>query len=270
MKITLVTLSYNQKTFLERAIRSIIDQGYDNLEYIIVDPGSEDGSRDVIEKYRTFFAKTILEPDRGPSDGLNKGFESASGEIYGFLNADDLLLPNTLRRVNQYFEQHPECDVLMGEGAIVDSEENVLRRVRVTDFTVDRYFYAGTSWLQQATFFRARAFKAVGGFNTNNRSSWDGELFVKMRAQGACFQCLHENLASFRMHKESITSHVQKRSNNPMIAAYEADFRRIFSELKGRPWSLRDGLTRASCRVLRKVVNPGEIVEAVLYRVRNR
>jgi glycosyltransferase involved in cell wall biosynthesis len=86
-KVSIVTISYNQCAFLERAIQSVLAQNYPEVEYIVVDPGSTDGSRDIIERYRSRISKLILEPDKGPVDGLNKGFSVATGEIYGYLNA---------------------------------------------------------------------------------------------------------------------------------------------------------------------------------------
>ena len=93
MRVSIVTISFNQAEFLERAIRSVIEQDYPDVEYIVVDPGSTDGSREIIEKYRSRISKVILEPDTGPANGLNKGFAAATGEIFGYINADDAFLP---------------------------------------------------------------------------------------------------------------------------------------------------------------------------------
>src|SRR4029077_2212938 len=83
-RVSIVTISFNQAPFLERAIRSVLEQDHPDVEYIVVDPGSTDGSREIIEKYRSRIAKVILEPDRGPANGLNKGFAAATGEILGY------------------------------------------------------------------------------------------------------------------------------------------------------------------------------------------
>ena len=101
MKFSIVTISFNQAPYLETAIRSVLDQNYPDLEYIIVDPGSTDGSRDIIERFRSRFAKIIFEPDQGPGDGLNKGFAHATGDILGYLNSDDALLPGALNGAAQ-------------------------------------------------------------------------------------------------------------------------------------------------------------------------
>ena len=90
MKLSIVTISFNQAKFLERAIRSVLDQSYPELEYIMVDVGSTDGSLDIIERYRSKIARIITEPDKGSADDLKKRFNLACGEIFGFLNSDDL------------------------------------------------------------------------------------------------------------------------------------------------------------------------------------
>ena len=91
MKISIVTVSFNQADYLEQAIRSVVEQDYSDIEYIVVDAGSTDGSREIIERDR--IATVVFEPDREPADGLNKGFARATGDIFGYINADDAYLP---------------------------------------------------------------------------------------------------------------------------------------------------------------------------------
>jgi glycosyltransferase involved in cell wall biosynthesis len=270
MKISLVTVSFNQRKYLERTLRSVFEQRYPCLDYIIIDPGSTDGSRELIAEHQEKFTRVVLEPDRGPADGLNKGFALASGDVYGFLNADDLLLPNSLSAVAEHMANHPECDVVMGDGLIVDGDDRVLRKVRARPFSASRYLHSGSAWLQQSTFFRSGAFKNVGGFNAANRSSWDGELFLKMALAGARFQYLHKSLASFRLHGESITSRIQKGGRDQTVLAYQADGKRIFEEAMGRPWSLRDDLLTFGYRFERLALHPRDLAQAILHRVRAR
>ncbi len=178
MKFSVVTVSFNQRQYLEEALTSVLAQDYPAIEYIVVDPGSTDGSRELIESFRDRLASMVFEADQGAADGLNKGFQRASGDIFGFLNSDDVLLPGAMKTVSRAFEQNPDCDIVMGNGFIVDAMGKRIRRIRAAGFTLDRYFYGGATWLQQATFFRRTAFEQVGGFNVNNRSCWDGELVV--------------------------------------------------------------------------------------------
>ncbi len=163
MKFSVVTVSFNQRQYLEEALTSVLAQDYPAIEYIVVDPGSTDGSRELIESFRDRLASIVFEPDQGAADGLNKGFQRASGDIFGFLNSDDVLLPGAMKSVSRAFEQNPDCDIVMGNGFIVDAQGKRIRRIRAAGFTLDRYFYGGATWLQQATFFRRAAFEAGGG-----------------------------------------------------------------------------------------------------------
>jgi glycosyltransferase involved in cell wall biosynthesis len=236
VKISIVTLSFNQRAFLPQALDSVLQQGYPDLEYIIVDPGSTDGSREVIQNNASKFAHIIFEPDRGAADGLNKGFARASGEVFGFLNADDLLLPGSLKRVAEFFLLKPDCDLALGNGHIIDGRGKSIRHVKAGDFTLKRYFYGGARWLQQATFFRRDAFLRSPAFNVLNRTSWDGELFVSMLNRGAKIGYIDADLGEFRLHNSSISG---SRTNSEI---YREDCRRVFREVQGREWGRGDEL----------------------------
>jgi glycosyltransferase involved in cell wall biosynthesis len=251
MKISIVTLSFKQGHYLREAIESIVQQGYSQLEYIVVDPGSKDGSRELIQSYSPHIAHTIFEPDRGAADGLNKGFAKATGDVLGFLNADDLLLPGSLQRVEEFFKQNPQCDIVFGNGYIVDGAGNRVRHYKARDFTPVRYFYGGLRWLQQSTFFRAAAFRRSPGFNVENRTCWDGELFVTMVSQGAKVGYIDADLAEFRIYPESITG------SRRMHSQYEQDFRRIFAQVRGRPWQATDELWRLLYRTENLLIRLG-------------
>jgi glycosyltransferase involved in cell wall biosynthesis len=262
MKFSVVTISYNQRQYLEEALTSILTQDYAAIEYIVVDPGSTDGSRELIESYQEQLGRVILEPDQGAADGLNKGFLYATGDIFGFLNSDDALLPGAIRRVSQAFEDNPDCDIVMGNGFIVDAQGKCIRHIRAAGFTLNRYFYGGATWLQQATFFRRTAFERAGGFNVNNRSCWDGELVVDMVRLGAKVKYLDQNLALFRIHGKSITG--SKRHGEMM----KADAERMFSLSRGRRWTVLDTLRGYLVRIERVLTHPGAVESAIRARMR--
>lgn len=205
MKFSIVTISYNQAQFLERAIKSVLGQPGVQIEYIVVDPGSTDGSRTIIEKYREKISVPIFERDKGPADGLNKGFAAASGDILGYLNSDDFYLPGALEKVSSYFARNPDADVVVGHGYVVDAEGRPLRRFRSPPFSAYRFAYGHSYVLQQSTFFRRQAFEKAGGFNIANRTSWDGELVLTMAMQGAKIKVIPEYLSAFTIHAGSIT-----------------------------------------------------------------
>lgn len=206
MKITIVTISYNQAEYLERAIKSVIDQKKDvNLEYIVVDAGSTDGSIDVIKSYQESIDLIISEPDEGPADGLNKGFSQATGNIYGYLNADDEFITGALQEVVAYFKQHPDVDVINGHGEIIDEHDNFLQKCFSHKFNLYRYAEGNCVVVQQSTFFRSEAYKSTKGFNKDNRISWDGELMVDLALNKAKFVRLHRYWSRFRVYSESIS-----------------------------------------------------------------
>ena len=206
MKVSIVTISYNQADFLERTIRSVVEQDYANVEYIIVDPGSIDGSRDIIERYRGRISQVILEPDQGPADGLNMGFAKATGDIFGFLNSDDILLPGTLSHVVRFFEARPDVDVMSGHTIIIDEHDRPIRSSYSDRFSLIRYAYEAAVLMQPSTFFRADNFNKSSGFNVSNKTNWDGEIFVDMRLQGARFDLMDRFLSGYRLQPQSITS----------------------------------------------------------------
>jgi glycosyltransferase involved in cell wall biosynthesis len=115
-RISIVMPSFNHGEFLEHAIRSILLQGYPRLELMVIDGGSRDDSLELIARYEPWLRYWVSEPDSGPANALNKGFGLASGDILGFLNADDFYLPECLAKVAEEFRLHPESDVVSGHG----------------------------------------------------------------------------------------------------------------------------------------------------------
>ena len=255
MKISIVTLSFNQGPFLESAIRSVVDQQGVDLDYILVDPGSSDDSRSIIERHESRMAHTLLERDDGPADGLNRGFARATGDIYGFLNADDVLRPGALAAVARAFERHPDADVISGNGHIIDAGGAPVRRIYSDRFSLWGYLYGGVVLLQQSTFFRASAFETAGGFNVDNRTCWDGELWLDMALAGRRFQRAGGFWSGFRVYDGTVTSGIHGDDSHRL--AYERDRRRMFMKARGRlPGGLRDKGQRFAARVVKWGSNP--------------
>jgi len=243
MKISIVTLSFNQSRFLKEAMDSVVGQHYPELEYIVVDPGSTDGSRELIQSYGCAIARTLFEPDEGAADGLNRGFALASGEVFGILNADDLLRPGSLQAVAEFFAANPSCDIAFGNGHIVDASGVAQRHYKARDFSVRTYFYGGARWLQQSTFFRRGAYLASPRFNVRNRTCWDGELIVTMVSRGARVGYIDADLAAFRIHDASITG------TGRLTEAYVRDSKQTFERIYGRSWGTRDEVFRLFYRL---------------------
>jgi len=178
--ISIVTPSLNQATFLEATIRSVLDQAYPSLEYVVIDGGSNDGSLDVISKYATRLSYWESERDRGHGHALNKGFSHTTGEIMAWLNSDDKYFPWTLSVVGEVFSQFPEVEWIMGTNACWDERDRVVltrhNQKNIYDFLLGRY-----GWIQQeSVFWRRSLWERAGGYiDENYRFMVDGELWCR-------------------------------------------------------------------------------------------
>lgn len=253
MKISLVTISFNQAAYLEQALRSVLDQDYPDVEYIVVDPGSTDGSRAIIENYRGRISHILFEPDSGPADGLNKGFARAGGDIFGYLNSDDLLLPGALTKVAGAFANHPEADLVYGHGYVIDKTGKIVRRCRSDRFNLRRAAFGNSIIMQQAAFWRRDAFQAVNGFNIQNRLSWDGEFWIDLAKAEKRFQRMDEYWACFRAHEEGIT---HKFHGGAELSPFGREQRRLFEKALGRPRMPGDAFAAAETRIEKWLVDP--------------
>jgi glycosyltransferase involved in cell wall biosynthesis len=208
MKLSIVTISFNQAKYLDECLKSVARQKSVSVEYIVVDPGSTDGGREILRDYadQGLIDTLLLEPDGGPADGLNKGFAAARGDLFAYLNSDDLFAVGAFDYVQRYFAAHPDVDVLCGAIRMIDEKGRPSLRGRTADaFDVRRYATGVCTIGQQATFFRRSIFEKAGGFNVTNRIAWDGELLVDMALAGGRFQSTRKVLGDFRIYGESIT-----------------------------------------------------------------
>jgi len=179
-KIAIVTPSFNQAPFLEETIRSVLLQGYPDLEYIVIDGGSTDGSVEIIHRYARWLAFWTSEPDRGQSDAINKGWRRATGDILAYLNSDDTYLPDALRLVAETFTQNPSLGLVYGRACVIDAQSRVLRERRVRQASLAEVLRWSPSLPQPSTFMRRTAVESVGLFNTNLHYTMDYELSLRV------------------------------------------------------------------------------------------
>jgi glycosyltransferase involved in cell wall biosynthesis len=257
-RISIVTISFNQAQFLRAAIESVLAQEYPNLQYIVVDPGSSDGSREIVESFGNRVAEKVFEPDKGPGDGLNKGFARADGEILGYLNADDILLPGALKSAARLFCDHPKVDVFSGHCQIIDADGRVLRESYSDPFRPNRVLHRAANLMQPSTFFRRSAYQRTAGFNPSNRLDWDTELFIDMHAKGVSFARCDEMFSGYRLHSTTVTS---QRKNALFLPV---ELRRLFEQKRGRPWAWYDHPIRWGYLLLKYLGNPRWIRERLL------
>jgi glycosyltransferase involved in cell wall biosynthesis len=261
LRVTAVTLSFNQRPFLERAMRSVLEQDYP-VEYIVVDPGSTDGSRDLIERYRARLAQVVLEPDDGPADGLNKALRLATGDVFVCVNADDALLPGAITSAVAALERHPGAAAIYADGYFVDESGRPIRRLRSTGFDLRRFVFGGVNVMHQATFVRRHAFFAVGGFNRDNRTSWDGELLVDLGLARRELRHVAGLWAIFSIHPDSISG------SGRLQREYDRDQLRLFEKVVGRSPSRRDRVAVVLARGEKWLCNPRYLVWRITDLVR--
>lgn len=208
MRVSIVTNAYNQGHYLAEAMSSVLSQDWDDLEYIVIDPGSTDNTPEIIKGFQEKYPGRIVhvtERDNGPADGLNKGFARSTGELFSYLNADDVYLPGCIRAAVAVAEKHPDAGAIYADGFMADAQGRVTKRVVSTAFSPKQFVYGGCLVLQQSTFYRADAFRAVKGFNVDNRTSWDAEILLDMAMRGMRLVHTPGYWSIFRIHGESIT-----------------------------------------------------------------
>jgi glycosyltransferase involved in cell wall biosynthesis len=226
-RISVVTPSYNQAHFLEATIRSVLDQQYPNLEFIIVDGGSTDNSVEVIRRYETHLAYWISEKDRGASDAIAKGFAKATGDIMAYLNSDDVYLPGTLDAVAAAFS-NDRADVVYGNCYWIDAEGRTIGERRQTPFLRSGYLYGACDLQQPATFWTRVAFDKAGGMDPAFQFAFDTDLFFRFALQGARFKHVNRFFAGFRIHGESKSSTQRTRCEAELTLLRKRDLRYPF------------------------------------------
>jgi len=204
LKITVVTPSYQQAHFIEETIRSVLLQGYSNLEYIIIDGGSTDGTVDIIRKYEKHLAYWVSEKDRGAADAIAKGFRHGTGPILGWLNSDDLYRPAALQTVAAAFLSGT-ANVVYGNTYWIDQLGEVLAEKRQTPFSRSGYLYGGADLQQPATFWTRDIYDKAGGIDESFRAAFDTDLFFRFVEAGAKFHYTPQFLAGFRVHSQQIS-----------------------------------------------------------------
>jgi GT2 family glycosyltransferase len=205
LRVSLVTPSYNQGRFLEATLRSVLEQEYSCLEYIVQDGGSTDESLDVIRRWEHRLAHWESVKDRGQAHAVNLGFQRATGDVMAWLNSDDLLLPGALAYVARYFERHPRIDVVYGHRLLIDHEGNEIGR-----WILPRHDNAILPWAdyvpQETMFWRRRIWDSVGAaMDESFQFTLDWDLILRFRDAKARFRRLPRFLGAFRIHPEQKT-----------------------------------------------------------------
>ncbi|MBB1284667.1 glycosyltransferase [Flavisolibacter sp. BT320] len=205
-KISIVTPSYNQGVYIEETILSIINQGYSNLELIIIDGGSKDDTVDIIKKYQDKIAYWVSEPDNGQAHAINKGLQLATGEVFNWINSDDILEKDALKTVGDFFQKNNDKNVLCGLTRCFWQDTNETSheyRMGLKGSVLETI--TGIEMNQPGTFYRTSAVTTLGGVNESLCYVFDDELWLRyLCAYGLSGIGLTEKrLAQFRLHRNS-------------------------------------------------------------------
>lgn len=225
MKISIVTPSFNQGRFLEATLRSVIEQDYPGIEYMVFDGGSTDGSVDIIRRYADRLAFWVSERDRGQSDAIQKGLLRATGDIFAWQNSDDTYKPGALAFVSSVFEAHPGVDLLFGGWELMDENGSPLG-ARTYHPVTYRKLRSGF-WVppQPAVFMRRAAVLAAGGLNIDCEHEMDFDLYLRMVRPDNIFST-PRILGGFRLHTSSKTISLPKAQ----LAAMQAIRRSVIRD----------------------------------------
>jgi glycosyltransferase involved in cell wall biosynthesis len=230
-KVSVVTPSYNQGQFIEETIRSVLLQGYPNLEYIIIDGGSEDNSVEIIEKYSRWISFWVSETDQGQTNAINKGWRQATGKYITWLNSDDLLTPNSLKWSVMALENDPSIDIVYGFVNIIDENSGTYRepynRIRPRLFDIEKMVLHWENPVPQQGFLMPRSnLEKCGYLDETFHFTMDFEYWMRLALGGGKGKGIDKVLGAFRHHKNTKTSSIQDRR----IQDRYRIFKKIFDE----------------------------------------
>jgi glycosyltransferase involved in cell wall biosynthesis len=209
MKFSIVTPTYNHKKYIDTTIKSVLEnkKHYPNVEYIVIDGNSKDGTQDVVRSYGKEIDVFVSEPDKGQSDAINKGFTYATGEIYAYINSDDYYYPETLKKVAKIFEDNPAIDVVYGNCTFVTEDEQFFRYfTEIEPYNEYRLRSCTDFIMQPSCFWRKEIYDKCEGFTKDFHFGFDWEMWCRMVKYGAKFHYEQELFAVNREFEETKTS----------------------------------------------------------------
>jgi len=232
-RLSIVTPSFNQAAFIEETIRSVLLQNYPNLEYIVIDGGSTDGSVEIIRKYAQWLTYWVSEPDRGQAHAINKGFARATGNVMAWLNSDDRYLPNAFAHVVDAFAQQPAAGLVFGKiELMLESDTRVIGYATHAEQMLDELALP----YQPACFFAREVLQRVGKLDEGLAYALDADLLVRIMANAEWLSVPHA-LATFRMQAASKTSTAEANFANELLLILA----RVLAHRAAYPkWQTRD------------------------------
>lgn len=205
-KISIVTPVLNNEKFIEKTIKSVLSQNYPNLEYVLQDGGSSDNTLKIISRYLSQVSKFSSIPDKGQTEAINSGFLKTTGQLMAWLNSDDVLLPGTLVSVANFFNLHPEIDVLYGHRLLIDEND-----MQIGQWILPNHNENVITWIdyipQETMFWRRSIWDKCGGrLDESFNYAMDWDLILRFKKVGAKFVRIPRFLGAFRVHQQQKTT----------------------------------------------------------------
>jgi glycosyltransferase involved in cell wall biosynthesis len=257
--LSVITPSYNSAEFLEDALLSVVGQQGPCVEHIVMDCASTDNTLEILNRFP--HVQWISEPDKGQSDAINKGFLRATGDLMGWLNADDYYLLGGLQAIAHAAKQHPKADVIYGDCVFVDSTGKIVRSKVEHDFDPAILLYFGCYIPSTSTFIRRRVIDSGLLLDRDYRVCMDFEYFARLAHAGCKFHYVPRFIAAFRWHGCNVSlKQVDKRAQE------RRQVQRSFGEHQYSPSMLKFlANVHRTKRVLRKLVS-GNIARELRVR----
>ncbi len=264
--VSIITPSFNQASYLEQTLRSVLEQGYPHIEYIVIDGASTDASPEIIKKYASRLAYWISEKDQGQAEAINKGMGRARGDIVAWLNSDDYYLPGAIQSAVTAFEQNPEVDLVYADMQAVDQDGFTINELKYRQLTLEDllcFHIIG----QPSVFMRRTAFEKAGGLDPAYHYLLDHHLWIRIARQGsilykgetwsaARFHAAAKNRAkasefgreAFRIldqaaHVPALALLLERFSRRALASAHRVDARYLLDG--GQPWQSLQAWGRA-------------------------
>jgi len=231
--VSIITPSYNQVNYLEGTIQSVLNQTYTNLEYIIIDGGSTDGSIEIIKKYEDKLSVWVSESDQGQSDAINKGFQLANGEIQAWINSDDLYYPNAVEDAVDCLIENPQVGMVYGDTDLMDETGQMIGKFKARQTDNKRLMQGYVDIPQPAAFWRRSLWEQVGPLDINLLYAMDFDLWIRF-SQEADFLYSNSPWAKFRLHTQGKSSTGSDRFWPEMRTVHKREGGRLISVFMGR------------------------------------
>ena len=231
MMFSIITPSLNQGKYIEKTIKSVLEQEGVAVEYIVIDGKSTDRTIKILEKYKSKL-KYISEKDSGQPEAINKGFGMSKGDILAWLNSDDEYLTDTLLKVEKYFKDNPKSMMVYGDYWIKSGKEKIISKIKEIDFQKE-IFLGGINYICQPTvFFRRKLWEKIGVFNQKLHYAFDAEWWLKVIKKGYQIDHLRSYLAAVRLHPQCKTIKNREEMLSELDRVFDYPNSRIFFRIK--------------------------------------